>query len=109
MSLQGKHMFGSINDTRVTFVEKGVTQERCSFLKRLLEHNGFEVLTEEEQKRSDEDTQLFTVAVTDMVFNPTIWVYQRKLKTLDNRRVTPGYWEQQTEDPNPKYWNNGEQ
>lgn len=108
MSLQGKHMFGSINDTRVTFVEKGVSLERCTFLKKLLEHNGFEVIIEEETKRNEEDPQLYTVAVTDMVFNPTIWVYQRKLKTLDNRRVTPGYWEQRTEDVNPKYWNNGD-
>ncbi len=108
MSLQGKHVFGSIGETRVTFVEKGVTKDRCDFLKRLLEHNRFEVITEEEAKKTEEDPQLYTVAVTDMVFNPTIWVYQRKLKTLDGHRVTPGYWEQRTEDTSPKYWNNGD-
>lgn len=108
MSLQGKHMFGSIEETRVTFVEKGVTQDRCDFLKQLLEHNGFEVILEEEKKKNEEDPQLYTVAVTDMVFNPTIWVYQRKLKTLDGHRVTPGYWEQRSDDTDPKYWNNGD-
>jgi hypothetical protein len=107
MSLQGKHMFGSIEDTRVTFVEKGVSLERREFLKKLLEHNGFEVVVQEDKKKAEEDPQLYTVAVTDMVFNPTIWVYQRKLKTFDGHMVTPGYWEQTTEDANPKYWNNG--
>ena len=108
MSLSGKHMFGSIGETRVTFVEKGVEASRRDFLKTLLEYNGFEVIVEETKKKNEEDPQLYTVAVTDMVFNPTIWVYQRKLKTLGGHKVTPGYWAQQTEDTNPKYWNNGE-
>jgi hypothetical protein len=108
MSLEGKHMFGSIEDTRVTFVEKGVSSKRRDFLKKLLEHNGFEVIVQEDKKKAEEDPQLYTVAVTDMVFNPTIWVYQRKLRTFDGHKVTPGYWEQNTDDTNPKYWNNGD-
>jgi len=44
-------MFGTIEDTRVTFVEKGVDANRKDFLKKLLEHNGFEVLVEEEKKK----------------------------------------------------------
>ena len=75
MALTGKHTFGSIGETRVTFVEKGVDENRRDFLKKLLEHNGFDVITEEEKRKSDEDPQLYTVAVTDMVFNPTIWVF----------------------------------
>jgi hypothetical protein len=97
-------MFGSIEETRVTFVEKGVDEKRRDFLKELLEHNGFEVLTEEEKRKSEEEPQLYTVAVTDMVFNPTIWVYQRKLRTLDGRKVTPAYWNQETADTHPQYW-----
>ena len=107
MSLEGKHKFGSIEDTRVTFVEKGVNKDRSDFLKNLLEYNGFEVLIEEDKKKTEEDPQLYTVAVTDMVFNPTIWVYQRKLETFDGKKVTRAYWEQETEDSNPQYWNNG--
>ena len=104
MGLSGKHQFGSIEDTRVTFIEKGVTDERMSFLKALLEHNGLEVITAEDKRKSEDDPQLYTVAVTDMVFNPTIWVYHRKLKTFDGRKVTPGYWNQETEDTSPQYW-----
>ena len=108
MGLEGKHSFGSIEDTRVTFVEKKVDENRKNFLKKLLEHNGFEVVIQEEKRPSEEEPQLYTVAVTDMVFNPTIWVFQRKLRTFDGHKVTQDYWNQKTEDTNPQYWNNGE-
>jgi len=107
MALSGKHTFGSIEETRVTFVEKGVDENRRDFLKKLLVHNGLEVIIAEEKRRTEEDPQLYTVAVTDMVFNPTIWVFQRKLKTFDGHKVTQDYWNQKTEDTNPEYWNNG--
>ena len=44
MALSGKHTFGSIEETRVTFVEKGVDENRIDFLKKLLEHNDLEVI-----------------------------------------------------------------
>jgi len=106
MALSGKHAFGSIGETRVTFVEKGVNENRRDFLKKLLEHNGFEVIIDEDKKKTEEDPQLYIVAVTDMVFNPTIWVFERKLKTFDGHRVTQDYWNQKTESTNPRYWKN---
>jgi len=106
MVLTGKHAFGAIGDTRVTFVEKKINEDRKDFLKKLLEHNGFEVVLQEEKRKSDEEPQLYTVAVTDMVFNPTIWVFQRRLKTFDNKKVTQDYWTQRSEETNPKYWKN---
>ena len=36
MDLSGKHLFGSIEDTRVTFIEKKIEKERIDFLKQLL-------------------------------------------------------------------------
>jgi hypothetical protein len=104
MGLEGKHSFGSIGDTRVTFVEKKIDENRKDFLQKLLEHNGFEVVIQEEKRKTEEEPQLYTVAVTDMVFNPTIWVFERKLRTLDGRKVTQDYWNQKTEDTNPHYW-----
>jgi hypothetical protein len=104
MALGGKHLFGAIGDQRVTFIEKKIEEGRKDFLKKLLEHNGFEVLIQEEKRKSEEDPQLYTVAVTDMVFNPTIWVFERKLKTFDGRKVTPDYWNQISEDTHPQYW-----
>lgn len=106
MVLEGKHSFGAIDETRVTFVEKKVDEARKDFLKKLLEHNGFEVIVQEDKKAAEEDPQLYTVAVTDMVFNPTIWVYQRRLKTLDGHKVTPAYWNQETKETHPQYWKN---
>ena len=107
MALSGKHMFGSIEDTRVTFVEKGISADRKEFLKELLEYNGFEVIIQEDKRKTEEDPQLYTIAVTDMVFNPTIWIFQRKLETFDGHKVTQGYWNQETKDTKPQYWNNG--
>ena len=106
MSLEGKHSFGSIGETRVTFIEKKIDENRKDFLKKLLEHNGFEVIIEEEKRKTEEEPQLYTVATTDMVFNPTIWVFQRKLKTFDGHKVTQDYWNQVSEDTNPRYWKN---
>ncbi len=106
MALAGKHTFGSIEETRVTFVEKKIDENRKDFLKKLLEHNGFEVIIQEEKRKTEEDPQLFTVAVTDMIFNPTIWVFQRKLKTFDGKKVTQDYWNQESKEANPRYWKN---
>ena len=107
MGLSGKHQFGSIGETRVTFVEKNTTQERMEFLKKLLEVNGFEVITEEEKRKTEDDPLLYTVGVTDMVFNPTVYVFQRRLKTIDGlHKVTPDYWNQVSEETHPQYWKN---
>lgn len=106
MVLAGKHTFGSIEDTRVTFIEKKIDENRKDFLKKLLEHNGFEIIIQEEKRKTEEEPQLYTVATTDMVFNPTIWVYERKLKTLDGHIVNQDYWNQVSEDTNPRYWKN---
>ncbi|MDH3322699.1 MAG: hypothetical protein OEM04_06900 [Flavobacteriaceae bacterium] len=107
MALQGKHAFGAIGDQRVTFVEKKIGEERKEFLQKLLEFNGFEVVIQEEKRKSEEEPQLYTVAVTDMVFNPTVYVFQRRLKTLDGQHiVNQDYWNQISEDTNPEYWKN---
>jgi len=106
MALAGKHTFGSIEDTRVTFIEKKIDENRKDFLKKLLEHNGFEIIIQEDKRKTEEEPQLYTVATTDMVFNPTIWVFERKLKTLDGHIVNQDYWNQVSEGANPRYWKN---
>ncbi len=106
MTLSGKHSFGSIDETRVTFVEKKVDAFRKDFLKKILEHNDFEVLIQEEKRHSEEDPQLYTVGVTDMIFNPTIYIFQRKLRTFDGKKLSQDYWFQRTENAKPQYWKN---
>jgi hypothetical protein len=102
--LAGKHQFGEIDGTRVTFIEKGTTKERMEFLKELMEFNGFEVLVKEKPPRKEEDPTTYDVGVTDMVFNPTIWIFDRKLKTPDGRIVTQKYWENKANHTKPQYW-----
>ncbi len=104
MTLKGKHDFGEIDGKRVTFVEKGTSESRMKFLKALLEHNGFNVLVEKETSTGDNDKQTFTIGVDDIVFNSTIWVYERRLFTFDNHIVNPAYWEQINNDTKPEYW-----
>lgn len=103
-SLSGKHTFGELEDKRVTFVEKSVSKERADFLEKLLSHNRFEVIVSQDKKKSEEDPTYYTVGVVDMVFNPTIWIFQRRLYTLDGRKVTQDYWNQKTEDTIPQYF-----
>ncbi len=107
MAFSGKHVFGKLNKTDdhiVSFVEKKVPKERMEFLKALLEHNGFEVLVQEIPPKKEDLPTFYNVAVTDLVFNPTTYVYQRRLRTLDGRRVTPAYWNQESDDTNPQYY-----
>jgi len=107
MGLEGKHQFGSIGEQRVTFVEKKIEEERIDFLKSLLESNGLEVIVEELKRKSEEDPQLYNLGVTDMVFNPTVYVFQRRLKTIDGKHiVNQDYWNQISEDAKPQYWKN---
>lgn len=107
MAFSGKHVFGKLNktdDNIVSFVEKKIPKARMEFLKALLEHNGYEVLIQEISPKKEEDPTLYNVAVTDLVFNPTTYVYQRRLLTLDGRKVTPAYWNQETDDTEPQYF-----
>lgn len=107
MGLQGKHMFGDIDGQRVTFVEKKIEEERLNFLVKLLECNGFEVKVKEEKSKSEDDPKLYTLGVTDMVFNPTVYVFQRRLKTIDGKHiVNQDYWNQKTKETHPQYWKN---
>lgn len=99
-----KHIIGEIDGTRCTVVETGATKERTDFLKQLLEHNNFTVKTAEEKKDSEEKT--FTIGVTDIQFNPVFSVYERTLKSVDGFKVTPAYWNQQTNIFDPRYWRN---
>lgn len=41
MTLSGKHEFGEIEETRVTFVEKKATAERVAFLKKIVDTQRF--------------------------------------------------------------------
>jgi hypothetical protein len=104
MAMNIKHEFGHLGETFVSFVEKGVSEDRMRFLKELLEFNGFTVLVEEEEPAGEESGKKFTVAVDDPLFNPVIYVYDRRLKTPDGKIVNEDYWNQINENFMPQYW-----
>jgi hypothetical protein len=103
--LKSKHTVEEINGIRCTVIEKGMGAERVKFLKELLEFNKLEVVVAEEAKTEETAPALFTLGVTDIVFNPTIAVYEMSLKTLDGKKVSPAYWEQYTTVIDDEYWN----
>jgi hypothetical protein len=104
--LKGKHTIKEIDGVRCSVVEKKASQERVNFLTDLLKDNGFEVKILEEKKKKEEDPQTYLLGVTDLVFNAVIWVYQRKLKTPEGKKVTADYWNQKTQNLEPNYWDN---
>ncbi|HQY51446.1 MAG TPA: hypothetical protein PLD63_03670 [Ignavibacteria bacterium] len=101
---KGKHNVKEIDGVRCTVIETGVSDERMTFLKNLLELNGLTVKTESEPKKVESDPDTFIIGVTDIVFNPVIAVYQRKLRTHEGKIVTAPYWKQLTEESKGWYW-----
>lgn len=104
MSLTGKHNITEIEGVRCTIVEKGLGEDRLQFLSELLSQNGFEIKVMEENRKSEQDPQTYLLGVTDLVFNPVIWIYQRKLRTENGHKVTADYWNQKTKITEPNYW-----
>lgn len=102
MSLKGKHTVEEINGVRCTVVEKGITKQRAAFLKKLLEFNTFEVVEAVVTAEGAEET--ITLGVTDVVFNPTIAVYNLSLKAPEGGKVSPNYWDQLETKPVDQYW-----
>jgi hypothetical protein len=104
MPLKAKHTVEEINGVRCTVVEKAATKARVDFLKELLSFNNFEVQVAEEKKETDDAPTLFTIGVTDLVFNPVIAVYEMSLKAPGGKRISPAYWEQKTSEIVDEYW-----
>ena len=105
MALQyKKHTFGKMGDTQVTIVEDGLTKERLEFLKEILEYNKFTVMVEEVASKEEGGSSTFKLGVTDLLFNPVIWIYDRRLWTKDRRLVTHEYWDQASTETKPQYW-----
>ena len=105
MSLnKGKHKVGEVEGIRCTLVETGITKERAEFLKELLSRNGFEVKVQEEITDPPSNPATYTLGVTDLVFNPVIAVYQKRLVRENGKKVTPAYWNQTGFEEDKPYW-----
>ncbi len=102
--LKGKHNIAEIGGVRCTVVETGATAGRVDFLKKLLEANRFEVKTEPEKAKDGSLLDTFVIGITDIVANPVIALYQKKLLRPDGHVVTPAYWNQWSGQDTLPYW-----
>lgn len=112
MAINQNHPFEELNGTRCAVVEKNVKPERVTFLKYILEGNGFTVIVvpspppkaapapkvEEGAEPPVAITpvapETFTVGVTDVTFNSTNAIFGRLLRSPDGHVVTMAYWQQ---------------
>jgi hypothetical protein len=120
MAINKNHEFEDLNGVKCSIVERNVSPGRAAFLKDLLEINGFEVITVTPEPKPAapvatapppdgalpaeaippvpvvaEPPTVFTVGVTNVMFNPVNAIFGRLLKTRDGHVVTLAYWEQQ--------------
>jgi hypothetical protein len=102
-----KHLIGEIDGTRCTIIESNVTKSRMEFLRQLLEYNKLEVKVREEAKADQAAESLYTVGVTDIIFNPVYAIYERTLLRPDGTVVTPAWYRQLGGDTEVPYYNYG--
>jgi hypothetical protein len=92
--LKGKHNVAEVEGVRCTIVETGADESRMAFLRELLTHNGYEVRAEKEKAKDGTLLETYGIGVTDLIFNPVIRLYQKKLFRKDGFVVNPAYWNQ---------------
>ena len=125
MAINKNHEFEELDGVKCGIVEKNVSPERVTFLKALLELNGYTVISVPSPapkaapppKVADGETappppppppppSTFTVGVTDYTFNATNAIFGRMLKTKNGHVVTHAYWlqkEAESHDEVPYY------
>ena len=111
MALNKNHEFEELNGVKCGIVEKNASAERVSFLKELLEYNGYTVVSaptpapkvaaapppkegEALPTPPPPAPETFTIGVTDYTFNWVNAIFGRLLKTKTGHVVTLAYWEQ---------------
>ena len=100
---QAKFNIDIIDGTRCRVIESTPDENRVRFLNDLLSLNSYTVKVEKDAEGN------YRIGVTDVVFNPVIAVYERRLKSLTGHWVTPAYWLQISDNETEKemnYWLN---
>jgi hypothetical protein len=102
MAINKNHEFEDLEGIKCAVVEKNVPENRSSFLRELLEWNGYRVIVVPSPPPKTADPAQaalppadFTVGVTDVMFNATNAIFGRLLKSREGRVVTRAYWLQQ--------------
>ena len=117
MAINKNHEFEELDGVKCAIVERNVSKERVSFLKDLLEYNGYTVVTIPSpppkaapapipaaapdaapfavEPAPPPPPETFTMGVTNVMFNPINAIFGRLLKTRDGHTVTLAYWNQE--------------
>jgi hypothetical protein len=134
MAINKNHEFEELDGVKCGIVEKNVSPERVSFLKKILEYNNFTVVVvpspppkaasvpvakpaaegepaapAPEPVPIPQTPETFTVGVTDYTFNPVNAIFGRLLKAPGGHVVTLAYWHQKeniSHDETPYYEGN---
>lgn len=101
---KGKHNIAEIEGTRCSVVETGLSPERVTFLKELLEFNGYMVKSEQEKAKDGTLLETYMIGTTNILFNPMIVVFQKKLFRKDGKVVSQAFWNQWTDQWELPYW-----
>jgi hypothetical protein len=101
---KGKHSVIEIEGVRCSVVETGLIESRASFLKELLEDNGYDVKMEKEKTKEGAELDTLVLGVTDILFNPVIRIYAHKLLRKDGHIVTQAYWNEWPVNSDLPYW-----
>ena len=99
-----KHIVSEIDGIRCTIIETNASVERAAFLRQLLEFNNLEVKEIKVVSENSAEEAGYTIGVTNLLFNPVFAVYDNSLKTPEGGHVTPGYWNQECVNCDPRYW-----
>lgn len=109
MAINKNHEFEELNGVKCAIVERNILPARAEFLERLLSSNGYTVVItaaappkaaaaapgqEIVASTTNSAPELFTLGVTDVMFNPVNAIFGRLLKTPDGRVVTLAFWKQ---------------
>lgn len=99
-----KHIISEIDGVRCTIVESDATLGRVAFLSDLLGFNNLEVKKMQAVSEIPGEEPKYTIGVTDLIFNHVFAIYEKQLKTREGSFVTPGYWKQECNECDPRYW-----
>jgi hypothetical protein len=104
-----KHQITEIDGVRCTLIEAGISKKRMEFIRDLLTFNKLEVKVKTDPQVEGSTEELYTVGVTDIVFNAVYAIYGRTLLKPDGSIITPTFWRQQEGDTSGYYWTYGKE
>ncbi len=107
MAINKNHECEELAGVKCAIVEKNAPKGRVDFLQPLLEFNKYKVIVvaavpppvsppppATPVENPPPPPELYTIGVTDLMFNPVNAIFGRLLRTPGGRTVTLAYWQQ---------------